>query len=334
MSAFLSLLLLLGHFTARADDGLLQRHIWENVSGKFAVPNEEYPQKLFPYLRNAPYGAYVSVGTERGFLGAANSPNVTRLILIDRDVKSVAYNQVNTLLLRISSSRYEYLRLRLHPSPIRWKEAAIQAGLTQAEIRFLDYQCSNWRYQVAQYERFTTFHTPPRSPKDKFGVGNYLNDDAAFAKIHALAKDNKILALQLDLSFPVDVQNFVWLMHHEQIPLSVLDLSNAWWREFIKRESLVDDLALFNTIATPKSLLVTTHSPRYRVHRLASFAFSKKETPFKYSVYTFAHIRSFQKISKFVSTLHWGKYSMSLARRTAANRIGPFNFCSRILLGR
>jgi len=78
----------------------------------YLAPNENYPQKALSIFQKAQAGAYITVGTERGFIAAANSPNVTHLVLLDNNISVVAFNKINTILLKMAKTREDYLRLR------------------------------------------------------------------------------------------------------------------------------------------------------------------------------------------------------------------------------
>ena len=74
----------------------------------FLAPNEEYPADAVRILDQAVSGVYLSVGTERGFIGAALASNITHLLLADRDPRVVFFNRINIALLTVAQSREEY----------------------------------------------------------------------------------------------------------------------------------------------------------------------------------------------------------------------------------
>src|SRR4051812_25922144 len=67
--------------------------------GYFLAPNERFPQHLRPVLADSAPGVYVTVGTERGFIGTTMS-GADYLFLFDIDLWAVYYNRATILLLR------------------------------------------------------------------------------------------------------------------------------------------------------------------------------------------------------------------------------------------
>lgn len=302
---------------------LLSGSLW----GKFTAPNEEYPQRLIPYLQKAPSGVIVAVGTERGFIDAANTPNATGLLLTDIDKSIVAYNQVNMLLLKISKDRdrENYDELRLHPSESEWLQAAERAHLDPATTRHLLSQLNNWKADVVDNRDFASFQRPPTRRWSKFGPANYLYNDNPFAKIQKLAKSNTVAPMELNLSNAEAVENLVSQMKQEHLTLSVLDLSNAWWNFHIDRKVLKRDLELFNSVASPETLLIITN---YRWPAHGHAALDRTNSPFQYSVYTFNHIRKFKTVSDFVATLRWSLFRAH--RQPTFDDLGPQSLWSRL----
>ena len=281
--------------------------LFVSTDGEFTAPNEKYPQRLMPFWQNAPVGAYVSVGTERGFIGAANSPNATDLILIDTDSAAVAYNQINALLLRTANDRKDYLRLRLRPNLDEWTKSAARAELKPSETHYLLEQLQSWKKQVATHRKFKNFHREQRGFLAQFGAANYLYNDAAFAKIQSLAKADKIKVVRLELSHPDEVLRLTQTMEKEHINLSVLDLSNAWWHMYVDRKALVRDLEIFDFLTNQQSLLITSG---YRWAGAIDLILDHTAAPFQYSVYSFEYIRKFKSMNRFIHSLHWSRFKL------------------------
>jgi hypothetical protein len=56
------------------------------LKAPYISPNEEFPQRAGRIFESATEGTYVSVGTERGFIGASNSANISSLEIFENVV--------------------------------------------------------------------------------------------------------------------------------------------------------------------------------------------------------------------------------------------------------
>lgn len=96
-----------------------QSHFIQNVDFNketgfgYLKPNEGSPEGNKPHLKQAAEGIMVSTGTERSFfnLRFSDPSKCQGLVVIDVTPKVKAYVDFNTLLLRISDSREEYVKL-------------------------------------------------------------------------------------------------------------------------------------------------------------------------------------------------------------------------------
>jgi len=64
--------------------------------GIYIPPNEQHPAVALPIFRKSNHGVYVSVGTERSFIGAAMT-RAKALYVIDYDLLAVRFAKVNRL---------------------------------------------------------------------------------------------------------------------------------------------------------------------------------------------------------------------------------------------
>ena len=222
--------------------------------GKFVTPNEWHPEEMRELMRGAPDGAYISVGTERGFIGAALTPNATHLVLADYDPKVVAYNKINIALLTLAKDRKHYVSLRKTESYQEWKKAGVK--LTEDDFKF-------WRsYQTTlnpdvSYRFKYDFEA---MELDEYFIGsNYLKDDKLFAKLKRMAREKKMDAVLLDLTNEDGVRALVQDLKTQNISLSVLDISNAWVHLYSLNESIDKMMDVFSALAKPTSRLLTSH---------------------------------------------------------------------------
>ena len=188
---FLSLaFLVLGSQRAFADLGLawnpdivLSDRFFTN--GSFIYPNELYPQEAIPLLQTvAPGQAYLSVGTERGLMGAI-AARAGAVFLIDWDPNVVLYNQINTSLLKSSKNRKDYVVLRLSATSDQWQKRDRGASILSDRRAW-----AWWNQAVRKSDRFELFHADFRSTDGDvpFGELNYLENTGAYELISRLAK--------------------------------------------------------------------------------------------------------------------------------------------------
>lgn len=246
------------------------------------------------------------MGTERGFIGAANSPNVTHLVLIDKNPSIVNYNQINILLLKMSTNRENYLRLRTSPNLNEWISSAISAGLSNEEIDFLKSKFTDWATLTSK-KGILNFHRKPIPLlHPQFYKVHYMYDDKLFNAFREKARTGRIVTGVIDLSKPEEVRNVVVQLEEKKIPLSVLDVSNAWRKDYIAEESFVTTVQQFDHIASPHSYLLLTDTggiigmPLTIISRLSSGSFR-----WTYAADTFGRIRSYDSVDEYVKWLHF-----------------------------
>ena len=200
--------------------------------GIYAVPNELTPIKAIPVLRRAPSGAYLSIGTERGFMSASLSPQITSLICFDYDHGAVLYDLVNAGLLKLSKNRHDYLNLRLTENFEQWRNRMKQIPL-RAEIKQVlekEETFQWWTTNVRERGDFVEFHEPAPSAAKAYPYkgANYLYDDVLFQRIHDLAMKDKISAFAVDLRDPSQVQALADAIRANNESLAIIDISNVW----------------------------------------------------------------------------------------------------------
>ncbi|MGE0526870.1 MAG: hypothetical protein AB7P49_07405, partial [Bdellovibrionales bacterium] len=99
-------------------------------------------------------------------------------------------------------------------------------------------------------------------------------------------------------------------------PLSILDLSNAWMGRYLSREGLTHLIAELNGLASDKSLLVITDLPL-----IGSF---------RYTVYTFDHIREYRNMEAFSRMLQRTDL-IPRGFQTRMNPVGLVETCETLL---
>jgi len=199
--------------------------------GIYLPPNEQHPAVALPIYRKSNHGVYVSVGTERSFIGAALS-RANALFVIDYDQQTIRFANINRALLAASTDRADYLTLRLSASPELWQQRSQRLA---AEDKATLSNPDSWTFwdkkvrknQTAWDNAFGHFHTEPKGPGDPFFAANYLFDDRLYRQLSQLAKSSRIWALRLDLRHENEVRSFYQELKSRALTLGIIDTSDV-----------------------------------------------------------------------------------------------------------
>lgn len=199
--------------------------------GVYLPPNEQHPAVASPIYRKSNHGVYVSVGTERSFIGAALS-GATALFVIDYDPKTIRFAKINRALLAASADRIDYLNLRLSASQESWRQRAQRLTAEDKETLSDPDSWAFWDQKVRKNETawdnaFLHFRTEPKVPSDPFFAANYLFDDRLYNLLSRLAKKSRISAIQLDLRRESEVRALCDGLKAKQLTLGVIDTSDV-----------------------------------------------------------------------------------------------------------
>lgn len=270
--------------------------------GYFSAPNEESPAKAFEIWSAAPRGAYVSVGTERGFIAAANTPAADALVLVDIDPGVNFFNRVNIALFRAAEDLNDYRYLRLEAGPREWRSRLARVvnpesrGILRSEGAWrwwrasLRYQPS-WLSRHGLFQRgFATFHEHPEQSR-RFSDTNYLWDPIQWSRLKRLVDADRVVVLSGNLA---DGEDFSRLVSRSleglRSRLSVLDVSNAWWRFYTPNQELALALQGLRSMGSDDSIfLITAISPIARRWIPESWA-TGTLVAWDYRGYTFRHV--------------------------------------------
>ena len=234
----------------------------------FIAPNEKNPQQAIPALKKTPGGVYLSVGTERAFIGAALS-NADHLMILDYDRLTLLFNRINIALLKAAPDRESYLKLRLEASAAKWLSAAetLPSGSPERVVLSDLNSFKWWEIKVrkgAQFERPQSFfELHQEKPANGAFVGaNYLWDDELFSKLHQMALDNKIEAHLVDLRDAEATSRVARAIYRAKGAgsLAALDVSNAWDGAYVGKEPLDRLFETLDLVARPDSLVMITHN--------------------------------------------------------------------------
>ena len=202
-----------------------------STPGIYLPPNEQHPAVALPIYRQSNHGVYVSVGTERSFIGAALS-KANALFVIDYDPLTIRFANINRALLAASTDRADYVKLRLTASAEVWRQRS--EHLAPEDKRTLS-DPDSWTFwdkkvrknETAWDNAFGHFHAEPKNPGDPFFASDYLFNDRLYQHLSQLAKRSRIWARPLNLLHDNEVRSFCEELKSRGLTLDVIDTSDV-----------------------------------------------------------------------------------------------------------
>lgn len=230
--------------------------------GIYIPPNEQHPAIALPILLKSNHGVYISVGSERSFIGAALTRAVA-LYVIDYDADTIRFANINRALLAASTSREDYLYLRLTAPADTWLKRSRQLTGDDKAILANPASWSFWLQTIrknlsAWDDAFLHFHTQPTKPGDPFFAANYLFDDALYSHLSHLAKTSRIWARVLDLRNENEVRALCLDLKSKALKFGVIDTSDMPNSPSGGRSVVADYVKLFSEYAQPETLFLNT----------------------------------------------------------------------------
>ena len=199
-----------------------------STPGIYLPPNEQHPAVALPIYRKSNHGVYVSVGTERSFIGAALT-RAKALYVIDYDLLAVRFARINRALLAASRNRTDYANLRLSVAQDVWRKRSQYLTGEDKETLASPDSWTFWDQKVRKSwdAGFGHFHTPPQHRNDPFFAANYLFDDRLYRQLSRLAKSARIWARLVDLRHEEEVRALCDDLKSKGLPLGVVDTSDV-----------------------------------------------------------------------------------------------------------
>ncbi|MFZ9596108.1 MAG: hypothetical protein ACO3A2_08525 [Bdellovibrionia bacterium] len=225
-------------------------------------PNEVFIGDATAIFSKSQPGVYISVGTERGFIGAALS-NASRLILVDLGRDVIRFNRINTGLLKLAHDRQDYIFLRNEASASEWmRRSAALAENDSAKPVLQDPENWNWwSTLVNQHEIFQAL----KSPYTECGEGmipfenaSYLIDNTLFQRLKDLATQDHIESHVLDLGDLPSVDSLSKSLARSNESIGVLDLSNVWDGAYLGTQGVTELIQSFEENMRPDSIILQT----------------------------------------------------------------------------
>ena len=276
----------------------------------YVVPNETFTHKLAPIVKDAPKGVYISVGTERGFIGASLAENTSHLLLLDRDPRVVFFNRMNAALLDLAKEAdpLDYLKLRLSASHDEWL-AALKARPHLSGTAAMLQSRANWewwRVWARDSKSWKRYYRPWLAnipDPDEFRKSIYWNNKELFVRLQGLAKRGRIIADVANLNRSVDAMRITENLQNAGLRISVLDLSNTWHKAYLGKSDSEYLVSMLEPVSKKRSVVVfTDYDFKYREiknHKKMNMNHKKmiehmkktgKPVPFVYRAYTFGYI--------------------------------------------
>ena len=249
---------------------------WRPTPGIYIPPNEQHPAQALPIYRKSNHGVYVSVGTERSFIGAALT-RAKALYVIDYDPLAVRFAEINRALLDASANRADYANLRLTASQDIWRQRSQKLTGEDKETlaNFESWAFWDKRVRNSWDAGFGHFHIAPKHPNDPFFASNYLFDDRLYRHLSRLAKSARIWARLVDLRHEDEVRAVCDDLKSKGLPLGVIDTSDVPSAESGGASVAARYTVLFSQNAQDNTLFLSTAAAHPPGINWSYYAFSR-----------------------------------------------------------
>ena len=171
----------------------------------YLEPNEYFPEGVKPHLQWNKKGLLVSTGTERSFFDLlfSDETQCEGLVVCDINPRVKAYVDFNVLLLRISKTREEYLKLSTVPEDdqtLNERIKIIGTKINECPLsqKIHDYYLNNFKKFASIYLYADQFWRGKKS--EYFTECRYDQYDDAFLKLQKYAQSGNIIAAIGDIN--------------------------------------------------------------------------------------------------------------------------------------
>ncbi len=228
-------------------------------SGTFVSPNEWNPRRMRGSFSEKPAeGAYVGVGTERTYITAALNPQINFVVQVDRDPQIVLFNRINNLLLATATDMKDYQKLRFESSvqtvAFKIKQYMKSEPIPEKYILwFLKTVRENRGFEAFGQKRILTPFA-----ESHFKEARYTHDRVLFQRVQKLAKDGRIISIVGNLGDRSFVQSLNEALEVAKVKVSILDISNAWWPQYMETKNMKTLLSELSKSLTGQSQILMT----------------------------------------------------------------------------
>jgi len=170
-------------------------------------------------------GVIVSTGTERSFFDLAASDKCTGVVIRDINPKVKAYNDFNTLLLRIANNRNEYIEMATPPKSLTDRIVQITKKI-ERDYTLPEKIATYYKKNINPFCNIYYYHSSNASislgcvswqTRQDYDACNYYKRDDLFSKLQKHARSGNII------STIGDINNLMFL---RGIKISIVDTSN------------------------------------------------------------------------------------------------------------
>ena len=219
---------------------------------------------------------YVSVGTERSFIGAALT-GAKGLYVIDYDLLAVRFAKVNRALLAASANRADYVNLRLTASQNVWQQRSQQLAGEDKEILASTDSWAFWdkRVRKSWAPAFGHFQIAPQQADDPFFAADYLFDDYLYSQLRSLARSARIWTQLVDLRRERQVRALCDDLKSRGLPIGVIDTSDVPSADFGGSSVAARYVMLFSQYAQDDTLFLSTAAAHPPDINWSYYAFSR-----------------------------------------------------------
>lgn len=206
-------------------------------------------------------GFVLGVGSERVIFDYLMTPAATGILAVDYDPEIITFHIINSFILDSLplGDMKSYQEFRTKKSFFLW-EKFIPSGKNQKKQ--LREMYTWWTKNIVENPGFKDFHHNNRLSKTSFPSLNYLYIEKNFRRIQKIAKNGNYKYFHGDLGDIYDLEKLKFFIQNEKIPVSVVDISNAWQNEdfnkYLGEEKTSTLLKTLNFIAKPEIMITTS----------------------------------------------------------------------------
>ncbi|MFM6927791.1 MAG: hypothetical protein ACKOX6_04965 [Bdellovibrio sp.] len=226
----------------------------DSRGAQYVIPNEIHPEEAKNIWSKAPTGVYISVGTERGFIGAAMAQNASHLLLLDLVPEIVFFNRLNTVLLKVSDSLSEYKELRQTGDAQLWIKKSASNVLNKEDRELMQSREFFEKFHALQKENSRRLLDPAL-----FVGSSYMKSEALFTRLQQMARANRIWVAQGNLMDEEFLKSTSQRIQNERLQISCLDLSNAWDYHYTGATGVQKITQAYEKVMSLDSVLLVTN---------------------------------------------------------------------------
>jgi hypothetical protein len=200
--------------------------------------------------------AYISVGTERSFMGASLS-KAGYLVGVDFDPEIVKFNRINAALLGLSQSRMDYVLLRFSRDFAGLKRR-LERSPVPFEISEADWKWWSQLHKDGKWRQLILDSVEKSGPIGQFQKLAYWNHDESWKHLRNLVLNQRVAFFQVDLN---DTKKLNWLngiLSQLNIKPGVFDSSNVL--AYIGSKSMAYALQNLGQLIAPQETLIWIHT--------------------------------------------------------------------------